>query len=127
MLKSHTNFLLYKVCLPNICLTAKGIDMFECNYHEFVHYHNSLLTNFYNPRMTSITLITDLVENHGKDITQGMIVNLTDILSRYACSAWGIYPNNSYLRRNLSRNWKRLWLHQSTQTLTIRCHAFWMV
>ena len=66
MLKLHTKLLTYKACFPTINLTPEDIDMFECDPHEFVHHINSPLTKFYNPWMSSMTLITDLVKHCGK-------------------------------------------------------------
>ena len=34
--------------------------------------------------MTAITLITDQVKHHGKDVTQGLLGFLMEIMSRYA-------------------------------------------
>ena len=46
MLKSHMNFLLYKVCLPTACLTPKDIDLFECDTREFLTIITPLLSIF---------------------------------------------------------------------------------
>jgi len=86
MLKPHMDFLLYKVCFPTVCLTPEDTDLFECDPHEFVHRQNSPLADFYDPRMSAITLVTDLVKHRGKDITQGLLGFLTEILSRYAAA-----------------------------------------
>ena len=103
MLKLHMNLLIYKDCFPTIHLIPEYIDMFECDRHEFVHHKNSPITNFYGLLMTDITLINDLVKNRGKDVTQGMLGLLTDIMSRYDCSAWVRSTNTTYLRSNFPR------------------------
>ena len=84
MLKPHMNYLLYKVGSLNVCLTPKDIDQFDYDPHDFVRHHKSPLANFYNPQMTATTLVTDLVKNHWKDITQGLLGNLVEIMIRYA-------------------------------------------
>eukprot|EP00566_Odontella_aurita_P002311 CAMPEP_0113571984 /NCGR_PEP_ID=MMETSP0015_2-20120614/25852_1 /TAXON_ID=2838 /ORGANISM="Odontella" /LENGTH=1096 /DNA_ID=CAMNT_0000474985 /DNA_START=725 /DNA_END=4015 /DNA_ORIENTATION=+ /assembly_acc=CAM_ASM_000160 len=83
MLKPHMDFLLYKVCFPTVCLTPDDVELFECDPHEFVHRQNSPLADFYDPRMSAITLVTDLVKHRGKDVTQGLLGFLTEILHRY--------------------------------------------
>ena len=49
ILKTCMKFLIYKVCLPTVCLTLDDIDLFECEPHEFMHHQNYLLANFYGP------------------------------------------------------------------------------
>ena len=87
LLKPHMDFLLYKVCFPTLCLTAEDIELFEGDPHEFVHRQNSPLADFYDPRMSAITLITDLVKHRGKDVTQPLLGFLTEILHRYNSTA----------------------------------------
>lgn len=83
LLKPHLDFLLYKVCFPTICLTQEDIEIFENDPHEFVHRQNSPLADFYDPRMSAITLITDLVKHRGQDVTQNLLTNMTEHLNRY--------------------------------------------
>ena len=83
MLKPHMDFLLYKVCFPTMCLTQDDIDMFENDAHEFVHRQNSPLADFFDPRMSAITLVTDLVKHRGQDVTQPLLAFLTSILQTY--------------------------------------------
>ena len=78
----------------NFLLTPKDIDLFYCDPHDFVKHQNFPLVNFYNPRVTAVTLFNELVKHHSKDVNQGLIGYLTDILSLYACSAWFCSPNN---------------------------------
>ena len=54
--------------------------------HEFVHLQNSPLGDFYDPRMSAITLVTDLVQHRGMDVTQPLLGYLTEILHRYAAA-----------------------------------------
>eukprot|EP00957_Ditylum_brightwellii_P057061 4324632-Ditylum_brightwellii.AAC.1 len=86
LLKPHMDFLLYKVCFPTMCLTAEDIEQFENDPHEFVHKQNSPLADFYDPRMSAITLVTDLVKHRGKDVTQPLLSFLTEIIQRYGSS-----------------------------------------
>jgi len=83
VLKPHLDFLLYKVCFPTICLTEEDIQLFDNDPHEFVHRQNSPLADFYDPRMSAITLITDLVKHRGKDVTQQLLAFLTNCLNQY--------------------------------------------
>lgn len=83
LLKPHLDFILYKVCFPTMCLTAEDIDLFENDPHEFVHRQNSPLADFFDPRMTAITLMDSLVKNRGKDIAEGLLTFLTECLTRY--------------------------------------------
>ena len=83
MLKPHMDFLLYKVCFPTMCLTPEDIETFETDPHEFVHRQNSPMADFYDPRMAAITVVIDLVEHRGRDITQPLLGFLTEILHRY--------------------------------------------
>lgn len=87
LLKPHMDFLLYKVCFPTLCLTAEDIELFEGDPHEFVHRQNSPLADFYDPRMSAITLITDLVKHRGRDVTQPLLGFLTEVLHRYNSTA----------------------------------------
>mmetsp|Transcript_46986 Transcript_46986/g.69588 ORF Transcript_46986/g.69588 Transcript_46986/m.69588 type:complete len:1060 (+) Transcript_46986:78-3257(+) len=86
MLKPHLDFLLYKVCFPTMCLAKDDVDMFENDPHEFVHRENSPLADFYDPRMSAITLMTDLVRHRGMDVTQNLLVYLTEIVQRYTAT-----------------------------------------
>lgn len=83
LLKPHMDFLLYKVCFPVMCLTAEDIDEFENDPHEFVHKQNSPLADFYDPRMSAITLVTSAVKHRGKDTMKPLLLFLTEILQRY--------------------------------------------
>ena len=84
MLKIHMKLLTYKACFLTINLTTEDIYLFECNPHEFVHHINSPLTKFYNPWMSSMTLITDIVKHCGKYTTQNLIGFLVEIMSFYS-------------------------------------------
>jgi len=86
LLKPHLDFLLYQVCFPTMCLTQEDIDIFENDPHEFVHRQNSPLADFYDPRMSAITLVTDLVKHRGQDVTQNLLGKMTEILQRYNVS-----------------------------------------
>ncbi|KAL7531578.1 hypothetical protein ACHAXR_006571, partial [Thalassiosira sp. AJA248-18] len=83
LLKPHMDFLLYKVCFPAMCLTEEDIDEFENDPHEFVHKQNSPLADFYDPRMSAITLVTSAVKYRGQDTMQPLLGFLTEILQRY--------------------------------------------
>ena len=83
-LKIHMQLLTNKDCFPTINLTPEDIDMFECDPHEFLHHIKSPLTEFYNPWMSSMTLVTDLVKHCGKYTTQNLIGFLMKIMSFYA-------------------------------------------
>lgn len=86
MLKPHLDFMLYKVCFPTMCLTPEDIEVFENDPHEFVHRQNSALADFYDPRMSAITVITDLVKHRGQDITAPLLGFMTEILHRYSAA-----------------------------------------
>lgn len=86
MLKPHLDFLLYQVCFPTMCLHAEDIDCFDNDPVEFVHKQNSPLADFYDPRMSAITLVTDLVKHRGQDVTQGLLGRMTDIVRTYAAA-----------------------------------------
>lgn len=86
LLKPHLNFLLYEVCFPTLCLTQSDVELFQNDPHEFVHLQNSPLADFYDPRMSAITLVTDLVQHRGMDVTQPLLGYLTEILHRYAAA-----------------------------------------
>eukprot|EP00559_Dactyliosolen_fragilissimus_P005157 CAMPEP_0184857384 /NCGR_PEP_ID=MMETSP0580-20130426/2545_1 /TAXON_ID=1118495 /ORGANISM="Dactyliosolen fragilissimus" /LENGTH=1039 /DNA_ID=CAMNT_0027352953 /DNA_START=55 /DNA_END=3174 /DNA_ORIENTATION=+ len=83
VLKPHLDFLLYKVCFPTMCLTPADTDLFENDPHEFIHRQNSPMADFYDPRMSAITLVTDLVKHRGQDVTQALLSFLTENLQRY--------------------------------------------
>ena len=84
MLNLHMNFLFLRVIFPTVRLTPEVRDLFESDHNEFVHQKNSLLAKFYGPRMTAITLITDIFKHCGKDVTQSLLGLLTEIMSLYA-------------------------------------------
>ncbi|OEU08820.1 ARM repeat-containing protein, partial [Fragilariopsis cylindrus CCMP1102] len=86
LLKPHLDFLLYQVCFPTMCLTEEDVDVFENDPHEFVHRQNSPLADFYDPRMSAITLVTDLVKHRGQDVTQPLLGRMTEILKRYGAA-----------------------------------------
>ncbi|KAG7344305.1 Importin-beta N-terminal domain containing protein [Nitzschia inconspicua] len=86
LLKPHLDFLLYQVCFPTMCLTEEDIELFENDPHEFVHRQNSPLADFYDPRMSAITLVTDLVKHRGQDVTLNLLGRMTEILKRYGSS-----------------------------------------
>lgn len=87
LLKPHLDFLLYQVCFPTLCLTQSDVELFQNDPHEFVHLQNSPLADFYDPRMSAITLVTDLVQHRGMDVAQPLLAYLTEILHRYAAAA----------------------------------------
>ena len=87
LLKPHMEFLLYKVCFPAMCLEPEDIDEFENDPHEFVHKQNSPLADFYDPRMSAITLVTSAVRYRGQDTMQPLLGFLTEILQRYNSTA----------------------------------------
>ena len=86
MLKPHLDFLLYKVVFPTLCLTTDDIELFTSDPHEFIHRQSSPLADFYDPRMSAITLLTDLVKSRGKDVTTQLLAFLTDCLNRFAAT-----------------------------------------
>jgi len=69
-----------------MCLVEDDIDLFENDPHEFVQRQNSPLADFYDPRMSAITLVTDLVKHRGQDVTQNLLGRMTEILNRYAAA-----------------------------------------
>ena len=83
LLKPYLDFLLYQVCFPTICLSSEDVELFENDPHEFVHRQNSPLADFYDPRMSAITLITNIVKHRGKDVTNRMLSFLQENLQRY--------------------------------------------
>mmetsp|Transcript_7566 Transcript_7566/g.11844 ORF Transcript_7566/g.11844 Transcript_7566/m.11844 type:complete len:1061 (+) Transcript_7566:86-3268(+) len=87
MLKPHMDFLLYKVCFPTMCLTQEDVETFENDPHEFVHRQSSPLVDFYDPRMAAITVVTDLVQHRGQDVTQPLLTFMTEILQRHNTAA----------------------------------------
>jgi len=84
LLKPHLDFLLYQVCFPAMCLKEEDIDTFENDPVEFVQKQNSPMADFYDPRMSAITLVTDLVKHRGQDVTQNLLGRMTEILHRYS-------------------------------------------
>jgi importin-7 len=84
LLKPHLEFLMYQVCFPTMCLNEEDIDCFDNDPVEFVHKQNSPLADFYDPRMSAITLVTDLVKHRGQDVTQNLLGRMTAILQTYA-------------------------------------------
>lgn len=87
LLKPHLDFLLYQVCFPTMCLTPEDISVFENDPVEYVHKASSPLADFYDPRMSAITLVTDLVKHRGQDVTQNLLSRMTDIIQRYTAAA----------------------------------------
>lgn len=83
LLKPHLDFLLYQVCFPTMCLHKDDIDCFENDPVEFVQKQNSPMADFYDPRMSAITLVTDLVKHRGQDVTQNLLGRMTEIIQRY--------------------------------------------
>ena len=86
LLKPHMDFLLYKVCFPAMCLADEDIDEFENDPHEFVRKQNSPLADFYDPRMSAITLVTSAVKYRGQDTMQPLLGFLTEILRGYGAA-----------------------------------------
>ncbi|KAL7552620.1 hypothetical protein ACHAWF_017607 [Thalassiosira exigua] len=89
LLKPHMEFLLYKVCFPAMCLTEEDIDEFENDPHEFVHKQNSPLADFYDPRISAITLVTSAVKYRGQDTLRPLLGFLNEILQRYSATPEG--------------------------------------
>lgn len=83
LLKPHLDFLLYQVCFPVLCLSPADVECFENDPVEFVHKQNSPLADFYDPRLSAITLVKDLVKQRGQDVTQNLLSRMTEILHRY--------------------------------------------
>ncbi|KAL7574621.1 hypothetical protein ACA910_002972 [Epithemia clementina (nom. ined.)] len=86
LLKPHLDFLLYQVCFPVLCLSPSDVECFENDPVEFVHKQNSPLADFYDPRLSAITLVKDLVKQRGQDVTQNLLARMTEILHRYNSS-----------------------------------------
>ena len=86
LLKPHLEFLLYQVCFPVLCLSPSDVECFEHDPVEFVHKQNSPLADFYDPRLSAITLVKDLVKQRGQDVTQNLLARMTEILHRYNSS-----------------------------------------
>mmetsp|Transcript_31253 Transcript_31253/g.65192 ORF Transcript_31253/g.65192 Transcript_31253/m.65192 type:complete len:856 (+) Transcript_31253:3-2570(+) len=86
LLKPHLDFLLYQVCFPVLCLSQSDVECFENDPVEFVHKQNSPLADFYDPRLSAITLVKDLVKQRGQDVTQNLLTRMTEILHRYSNS-----------------------------------------
>uniref|UniRef100_A0A7S3QJN0 Importin N-terminal domain-containing protein n=1 Tax=Chaetoceros debilis TaxID=122233 RepID=A0A7S3QJN0_9STRA len=87
MLKPHQDFLLYQVCFPTICLSAGDIELFETDPHEFVHRENSPLADFYDPRMSAITLVSNIVKYRGKYVVPTLLSFLQSNLQRYSAAS----------------------------------------
>ena len=83
LIKPHLDFLLYQVCFPVLCLTPGDVECFENDPVEFVHKQNSPLADFYDPRLSAVTLVKDLVKQRGQDVTQNLLSRMTEILHRY--------------------------------------------
>ena len=94
MIKPHLNFIQYQVCFPTMCLNESDIDCFDNDPIEFVHKQNSPLADFNDPRMSAITLITDLVKHRGQDVTRNILGYMTEILQRYATPTIPIEQKN---------------------------------
>lgn len=84
LLKPHLDFLMFQVCFPTMCLTTEDVETFDNDPVEFVHKQNSPLADFYDPRMSAITLVKDLVKHRGQDVTQKLLGRTTEILTRYS-------------------------------------------
>jgi hypothetical protein len=83
LLKPHLDFLMYHVCFPTICLNADDLDVFVNDPHEFIQRQNSPLSDFYDPRMSALSLINNLVKHRGKDVAGPLLSFLTNILQGY--------------------------------------------
>ena len=83
LIKPHLEFLLFQVCFPTMSLNPEDIECFENDPVEFVHKQNSPLADFYDPRMSAVTMVTDLVKHRGQDVTQKLLSRMTEILHRY--------------------------------------------
>lgn len=83
VLKPHMEFLLFKVCFPTCCMTDDYVELFESDPHEFVSRQNNPLTDFYDPKMSAISLIIDLVKHRGQDVITQLLSFLTNVLQSY--------------------------------------------
>jgi len=83
MLKPHLEFLLFSVCFPTLCLQPDDLEIFEHDPHEFINKQNSPLLDFLDPRISAVTLVTDMVQHRGQDVTAPLLTYLTDILQKY--------------------------------------------
>lgn len=110
MLKPHLDFLLYQVCFPVICLTADDIDLFENDPHEFVHRQNSPLADFYDPRMSAITLVTNVIKHRGQDVIPTMLAFLQEKLHRFITT-----PEN--MRNHVEKDGSLLIIGSLSETL----------
>lgn len=86
LIKPHLDFLLYQVCFPVLCLSPSDVECFENDPVEFVHKQNSPLADFYDPRLSAITLVKDLVKQRGQHVTQNLLARMTEIVHRYNIS-----------------------------------------
>jgi len=146
MLKPNLDFLLYKVCFPTICLNVQDIELFQNDPHEFVHRQNSPMADFYDPRMSAITLVTDLVKHRGKDVTKPLLTFLNENLLRYNAAddttknhiekdgsllAIGSLSDNLLAKKNMSKDLEGLLVTHvfpefSSPIGFLRCRACWM-
>jgi len=84
MLKPHLDFILFKVCFPSVCFTKEDIVLFDEDPHEFVHKQNSPMGEFYDPRLSAITVVDNLVKHRGQDVITGLLSFLNNILQNYS-------------------------------------------
>lgn len=147
LLKPHMDFLLYKVCFPCMCLTQEDIEEFENDPHEFVHKQNSPLADFYDPRMSAITLVQSVVKHRGKDNMQPFLAFLTEILQRYnaaddtnknhvekdgALLAFGSLSETLLAKKKFASELEGLMVSSvfpdfNSPVAFLRCRACWMV
>jgi hypothetical protein len=147
LLKPHMDFLLYKVCFPCMCLTQDDIEEFENDPHEFVHKQNSPLADFYDPRMSAITLVQSVVKHRGKDNMQPFLAFLTQILQRYSATedvnknhvekdgallAFGSLSETLLAKKKLAAELEGLMVSSvfpdfNSPVAFLRCRACWMV
>jgi len=83
LLKPGLNFLMYNVCFPTICLNAEDLNVFMNDPHEFIQRQSSPLLDFYDPRMSAISVINNLVKHRGKDVSGPLLSFLNNILQGY--------------------------------------------
>lgn len=83
MIKPHLDFILFQVCFPTMCFSPEDVECFENDPIEFINKQNSPLADFYDPRMSAITLVTDMVRYRGQDVTQPLLSRMTNILHQY--------------------------------------------
>jgi len=147
LLKPYMDFLLYKVCFPCMCLTQDDIEEFENDPHEFVHKQNSPLADFYDPRMSAITLVQSVVKHRGKDNMQPFLAFLTEILQRYnsteeanknhvekdgALLAFGSLSDTLLAKKKFASELEGLMVSSvfpdfNSPVAFLRCRACWMV